>query len=111
MVIYLKYFIPKSFSAFTIYPFIFIKKKLDKTNCMLINHEKIHLKQQIELVIIFFFIAYFLEFCWNIILYRSWMKAYRAIGFEKEAYQNENNLNYLKTRKPYSFLKYYFLFN
>lgn len=107
MIVKLLYFIPKRFSAFTIYPFIFIKKDTDKTNHILINHEKIHLKQQIELLIIFFFIAYFLEFIWNFIRFPSFMKAYRNIRFEKEAYQNESNFNYLKTRKPYSFLRYH----
>lgn len=107
MIVKLLYFIPKRFSAFTIYPFIFIKKDTDKINHILINHEKIHLKQQIELLIIFFFIAYFLEFICNYIRFKSIMKAYRNISFEKEAYQNDANLNYLKTRKRYSFLKYH----
>jgi len=39
-----------------------------------------------------------------IALYR---KGYMNISFEKEAYANENNLDYLKTRKPFQFLKYY----
>ncbi|MDO9261967.1 MAG: hypothetical protein Q7U08_08510 [Flavobacteriaceae bacterium] len=111
MIIHLKYFIPKSFSAFTFYPFIFIRNKVDTTNITLIHHEKIHLKQQVELLIVFFFLVYFLEFCWNFIRYKSWMKAYHNIGFEKEAYQNEAHQDYIKTRKPYSFLKFHFSSN
>ncbi len=107
----LLYYIPKRFSAITIYPFILIRNEVDKLNTTLINHEKIHLKQQVELLIIGFFLWYILEFCLNFIRYKSWIKAYKNISFEKEAYQHEANLNYLKTRKSYSFLKYYFSSN
>lgn len=63
----------------------------------LINHEKIHLRQQLEMLIIPFYIWYLIS------LYRN---GYMNISFEKEAYANEDDLNYLKNRKPYSFLKY-----
>jgi len=33
-------------------------------------------------------------------------KGYWNISHEREAYENERNLDYLKTRRPYSFLKY-----
>lgn len=106
MIVHFSLLIHKNFRAFAFYPFIFIKNKEDLTNKSLINHEKIHLKQQIELLIIFFFIIYFLEFIWNYFRLKSFMMAYRNISFEKEAYQNESNQNYLKTRKRYSFFKY-----
>ena len=106
MIVHFSLIINKNFRAFTFYPFIFIKNKENIENETLINHEKIHLKQQIELLIIFFFIIYFIEFIWNYVHYKSFMKAYRNICFEKEAYQNETNQNYLKTRKRYSFFKY-----
>ena len=32
--------------------------------------------------------------------------AYRKIGFEKEAYSNQFNFNYLNTRSKYKFIKY-----
>jgi hypothetical protein len=111
MIIHFSIFINKAFEAFTIYPFIFIKNKEDNINKTLINHEKIHLKQQLELLIIFFFIVYFLEFIWYYVRFKSFMKAYRSISFEQEAYQNESNQNYLNSRKPYTFLKYYFSSN
>lgn len=106
MIVKLLYFIQKSFSAFTIYPFIIIRNNSDKTNHTLINHEKIHLKQQLELLIIFFYIIYLFEFIYHYIRFISFMKAYRNISFEREAYLNERNSNYFKTRKPYSFLQY-----
>jgi hypothetical protein len=106
MIVHFSLLIHKNFRAFAFYPFIFIKNKEEITDKTLINHEKIHLKQQIELLIIFFFISYFLEFIWNYFRLKSFMMAYRNISFEKEAYQNESNQNYLKTRKRYSFFKY-----
>ena len=83
-------------SCITIYPFIFISTKVKITD-ELINHEKIHLRQQLELLVIPFYIWYLIEF---------YIKGYYNVRFEKEAYQNESNLNYLKKRKLFQFLKY-----
>ena len=85
--------VPKGFVAITIFPFIFTKDK----NAITINHEKIHLRQQAEMLILPFFIFYLVE---------AIIRGYRSISFEKEAYENENNLNYLKNRKLYSWVKY-----
>lgn len=70
------------------------------------NHEKIHLKQQIELFILPFYVFYTFEFLWRLVQYRQWHLAYRNISFEREAYKNEKDLDYLKTRSFYSFIKY-----
>ncbi|MEK6828895.1 MAG: hypothetical protein AABY15_02130 [Nanoarchaeota archaeon] len=80
-----------------ILPFIFVPDKDCKKNKQLINHERIHLRQQVELLFFVFIIWYFIA------LYR---KTYMGISFEREAYQNQNNLNYLKTRPWFAFLKY-----
>ena len=89
-----------------IFPFIFLNNKLLAKNAVLINHERIHLKQQIELLWVFFFLWYVIEFLIHLIKLRNWDKAYRSISFEKEAYGNEDNLYYLEDRKFWSFLKY-----
>ena len=34
------------------------------------------------------------------------VKAYRSISYEQEAYDNQNNLNYLKNRKRFNWVKY-----
>ncbi len=99
-------FLHKNYIALTIWPFIFVKNTKLKQDKILINHEKIHLRQQIELLWLPFFIWYFLEFSIKWIKYRNWNIAYRAISFEREAYQHETNLNYLKTRKAWHFWKY-----
>lgn len=63
-------------------------------------------RQMLELLVIGFYLWYLIE--WSILLIRYWdcFKAYRHIGFEKEAYDNEGDLQYLKRRKRYAFKKY-----
>ena len=102
-----KYLIPKGFRGLAVFPFVFVKYRLDKQNRFFINHEKIHLKQQLELLIIPFFIWYFMEFCWRGIQYKNSDLAYRNISFEREAYANEKDLGYLQRRSFWDFLKYF----
>ena len=101
-----KYLIPKGFRGLTIFPFVFIKDKVDKGNFVILNHEKIHLRQQLELLIIPFFIWYGLEYIFRLFQFKNANLAYRNISFEREAYHNESNLNYLKNRKFFKFIDY-----
>jgi hypothetical protein len=94
------------FRGMAIYPFVVMNNESLKSNKTFIHHEKIHIKQQLELLIIPFFILYGLEFLFRLIQYRSAMKAYWNISFEREAYSNQKNKDYLKERNPYSFFKY-----
>lgn len=97
---------PKEYSGLTIFPFVFINDKKLLLNEVFINHEKIHLRQQMELLVIPFFVLYFLEFIFRLIFCLNWHKAYRSISFEKEAYSKEMDFNYLEKRSLYQFLKY-----
>jgi hypothetical protein len=106
MVFISKYIVPKGYAGITLYPFVFLRNKTLKYNAVLLNHERIHLKQQLELLIFPFYIWYGLEFLCRFIQYKNWQMAYRNISFEKEAYLNEKNLQYLKRRKFWQFLKY-----
>jgi hypothetical protein len=101
-----KYLIPKGYSGLAAFPFVIVKKEGYKENRIFINHEKIHLRQQLELLIVPFFIWYSLEFLLRWYQYKDKNLAYRNLSFEREAYANESNLEYLETRKYYSFLKY-----
>jgi len=101
----------KETDGITLFPFVFLRKsymermpqwKVDS----IINHESIHLKQQAEMGVVFFYVWYFLEFCIRTVLIGNTDAAYRKICFEKEAYANEENLEYIKTRKFWAFLKY-----
>jgi hypothetical protein len=97
-----KYIVPRGYIGITIFPFMFLKYKALKGNTVLVNHEKIHLRQQLELLIIPFFIIYGFEFLIRLIQYRTWKLAYRNISFEREAYKNEKDPEYLKSRPLYN---------
>lgn len=68
-----------------------------------LNHESIHTVQMKEMLYIFFYIWYIVE--WVIRLFKKG-NAYRNISFEQEAYNNEDNLEYLNNRKHYEWFKY-----
>jgi hypothetical protein len=107
MVLISKYIVPKGFRGITLYPFIFLRDANDKSNATLIHHEKIHLRQQLELLIVPFYIIYFLEWLIRFCIYRNSYVAYKTLSFEQEAYRNERNFEYLKTRKLFQFLRYF----
>lgn len=106
MIFISKYLVPKGYAGLTMYPFVFLKSKHLKGDTVLLNHEKIHLKQQLELLIFPFYVVYVMEFLFRLVQFRQWRTAYRNISFEREAYTNENRLDYLKTRPTWAFLKY-----
>lgn len=91
----------KGFSAVNLFGFIFARKAM---NSISINHEAIHTAQMKELLYVFFYIWYFIEWLVLLVKFMDTMKAYRNIRFEKEAYDNERNLNYLNERKSYNYI-------
>ena len=106
IVIVSKYLIPKGFRGITLFPFIIVSEHDLTKNPVMINHEKIHVRQQIELLILPFFIWYGFEFLIKYLKHKDKNLAYRNISFEREAYINEKDLNYLKKRSFWNFLKY-----
>ena len=109
MKVILNNFIPfKGFGAINLFGVMFARKgvyKDDKIPAKTFRHEKIHTAQMKELGYIFFYIWYFIE--WLLLLPYFGKKAYYNISFEREAYDNQNNIKYLKTRKHYNWFKYY----
>ncbi len=106
ILIVFKYLTPKGFSGFTFFPFVFLKDAADKKNVVFVNHERIHLRQQLELLIIPFYVWYLLEYLFRLVQLRDRKKAYYAISFEREAYENEKDLSYLKRRSFWKFISY-----
>lgn len=102
-----KFLVPKGFSGISIYPFVFLRSKTLQKNQILLNHERIHLRQQIQLGIILFFIWYIIEYLFFLLKTRNKKLAYHNISFEKEAYANETNLQYLNNMHWWNFTKYY----
>jgi len=106
MILVFKHFFYKNYVGLSLWPFIILKHDALKNDAVLINHEKIHLKQQQELLIVPFYVLYVLEWLIRSLFYFNTYKAYQNISFEKEAYHNERNLNYPSERRPFGFIKY-----
>lgn len=101
-----KYLTPRGFRGVTFFPFVILANGDDALNKVFINHEKIHLRQQLELLILPFYVWYVIEFLMRWIMIKDKNVAYRNISFEKEAYTNEKDLNYVKQRSFWKFLRY-----
>ena len=106
MIVFSKYIVPKGYLGITIFPFVILRHNSLKQDSVLINHERIHLKQQLELLVLPFFIIYSFEFLIRLFQFKSWHLAYRNISFEREAYANEKDLDYLKSRSFWNFITY-----
>ncbi|MFC3561248.1 hypothetical protein [Pedobacter jamesrossensis] len=87
-----------------IFPFILLKKESYKSDKQIVNHEKIHLRQQLELLVFPFYLLYLINYLINLLRYKKHDLAYRKIIFEKEAYRYENDLNYLKNGNWFGWL-------
>lgn len=103
-----KYLTPKGFRGLTFFPFVFLKDANDKQNVALMNHERIHLRQQLELLILPFFVWYGIEFLVRLIQYKNFHRAYKNISFEREAYAKEYDCDYLLQRSFGSWFSYLF---
>lgn len=90
----------------TLFPFVFLADAADKNDVVFVNHERIHLRQQLELLIVFFYVWYFVEYVIRLLQFKDRKKAYRSISFEREAYENEKDLGYLNGRSFWKFLRY-----
>ena len=68
-----------------------------------IRHESIHTAQMQEMLYIFFYLWYVMEW-----IVRLFMKgnAYRNISFEREAYENEKDVDYLSSRTWFAWIEY-----
>ena len=89
--------------AITIFPFIISREEMSPET---LNHETIHIHQQRELLLIPFYLLYAYYYFKGLIKYKDKHRAYYMIPFEQEAYQNDNNLDYLKNRKWFAWRRY-----
>ena len=103
-----KYIPFKGFVCINLFGIFFVRDEYkNDVSDVTINHEKIHTEQMKEMLYIFFYIWYAVE--WLIkyfICFNDY--AYYSISFEQEAYANDTNFKYLSKRKKYSWLKYVF---
>jgi len=106
-ILYSKYFPPKDFGAINLFGLIIVRKDYGRLTDVEKNHERIHTRQMLEMLIVFFYLAYGIEWLIRLIQYRNRISAYYNISFEREAYNCMYDLDYLKKRKMYAFTHYY----
>jgi len=94
-------------TAMALFPFMLFKEREMKNNLLLINHEKIHFHQQLELLVLPFYVLYLLNYLVNLIRFKNHTEAYFNICFEKEAYANDQQKDYLQHRVLFSWIKYF----
>ncbi len=94
------------FPAITFFGLIIIRER--NYSPILLNHEYIHSRQQKEMLYIFAYLLYYLEFILKAMYYGNFKKAYTNISFEVEAHTFQTVIGYAANRKPYAFFKYIF---
>jgi hypothetical protein len=93
-------------SGVALFPFILIKHNEYRYDKAFIRHETIHLRQELELLILPFYILYLFNYLLNRFKYHDHDTAYMNIVFEREAYARESDRNYLSERKFWAWLKF-----
>lgn len=106
MILIFRHLFRKNYVGLSFWPFIILKEDRYKRDTILINHERIHLRQQLEMLILPFYLWYLGEWFLRTLLYLDTYRAYQNISFEREAYANEKELGYIQRRRPFSFLNY-----
>ena len=89
--------------AITLFPFIVVREEMSED---VLQHETIHIVQQKELFVLFFYMLYIWDWIVGMIRYKDKEKAYFRIRFEQEAYDKMLEKDYLVTRKKYSWRNY-----
>ena len=98
----LSYLAPIDIGAITIGPLVFSRGEMSEVTK---NHEAIHWQQYIETGILGFIVLYYSYYLWNYVKYRDGKTAYFMIPFEREAYDHDEDLEYLDSRKRYSWFR------
>lgn len=97
---------PKLARAAAFFPFIIFRSEEEKIP-QLINHEKIHFRQQIETAFVGFIIWSLLEMLYaRLILRKSSKESYLYLSSEQEAYRNQHDLSYLESRPFWAQFRY-----
>ncbi len=87
-----------------LFPFVLVRRP--NPDAVLLNHERIHLRQQLELLVVPFYIWYLTEYLMGRWQGLNHYAAYRNISFEQEAYTHEAEFGYLKSRNWWAFLRW-----
>lgn len=100
-------FIPfRGFYAINLFGIVFARRDKGRMSPIDANHEYIHTLQQRELLFVFFFIFYVVEWCYWLVRLRHSRQAYYHISFEREAYSHQSDLAYRQHRQHFAWLRH-----
>jgi hypothetical protein len=95
--------------AAVVWPFLIVRDQQEYGRAWLMNHEKIHLVQNTDLLVLGFDVLYFCEYVFaRLVLRKTKEEAYYWFSHEQEAYLNQHDMDYLKTRRWGAQFKYLF---
>lgn len=95
----------KGYKVLNLFGILFVRKD-EMVDDIDINHERIHTAQMLEMLVVFFYLWYVVEYIIIRMFHRKQGDAYHDVSFEEEAYRNEIDFNYLYHRKYYAWIKY-----
>lgn len=88
------------------FPFLFVRREEFATP-LIINHERIHFRQQIETLFVGLLILKLIETCRARFFLKLKAPYYNLfLAAEQEAYRNQHDMDYLKNRQWFSVFKY-----
>lgn len=117
----------KGYETINLFGILFTRGDIDQIEY---NHESIHTEQIVDCFILgfiiigaicfianlsacwlllsptLFYILYGLEYVCIRAFHKKQADAYHDVSFEEEAYNNEENLSYIKNRIPFNWIKY-----
>ena len=93
----------KGFTAMNLFGIIFARNEYKPLARRIQNHEAIHTVQMKEMLYIFFYFWYLVE--WLVKLFRYGRNAFENISFEREAYTYQYDYSHLEKRKKYHWIK------
>lgn len=106
LIIYNKFIPFKGFNTLNLFGVFFIRKDMkdyvEARKPVILNHERIHTAQMVELGFVLFYVIYFFEWLFRLIGNSGKHEAYNMISFEKEATEHERDMRYLINRKHYA---------
>ena len=101
--VFLSYFTPITIWAISFGTFVWCRGKLSER---VKRHETIHYHQQLELLFVFQWLLYVVFWAWGMMKYRYGKKAYRETPFERAAFGNDRDSDYLSSRPLYNWVRY-----
>ena len=93
-----------SYTTINLFGILFTKS--DYLSPITINHERIHTKQMLELLIVGYYLWYIIEYIIVRFCHKKQNDAYHDVSLEEEAHNNDDNQDYLFIREHYAWLKY-----